>query len=300
MSNKIRKIVFYELTLPLNAQEEENDDTVQQSPQELLNALQYGMSLTPADRIKKIKRESRAYHIEHFRQDRKYKEYELIFISGQYEHCPPIYDVDTAESKPSTKTLREAEKEASHAVLKIVEDHAYLLLEERRLGISIAGVASYLKWIVGRYCESQGRILNYDIKWAILPKGKFEEEYKKLKRVSLATLQMNAIPICSDALEYSGSIKEMKEEVEIVLRSKRGQSIRDIVASKIPWLAREDKKRILRMRVVGYDEHNHKNILDTDFMKRMEEIEVSLNPITGTVMKPEELFNAMKRLLRIL
>lgn len=299
MSSKTRKIGFYQISLPLTEQDDAEDQDIQeQSPKELMRILAFCNNLRDQDRIMKMENVKKAHHIELIEQDFERNECCIRFISGKYAHCPQIYNVDTAATKESNKTLRDAEKEQTHFVFRIRGEVIYALLEERRNGITITTICQYLKWLASKYYHSRKEEMNYRIEWALIPKGDFEEEFKKLARVSLATISMSTTTICSNALEYAHGDSEVKEEAEIILRSKRQRNIRTLVSCLIPRLKATDIKQIKRMKVVGYDEYSKKSILDTEIIKRMEMIDVELDDTTGTIRSSDELFQHMKTWIR--
>lgn len=159
-------------------------------------------------------------------------------------------------------------------------------------------ICQYLKWLADKYYHSRQEEIDYGVNWALIPKGEFEEEFRKLARVSLATLSMSTTTICSDALGYANGDSEAKEEAEIVFRSKRHRNIRTLIARFIPRLKATDIKQIKRMRIIGYDENSKKSILDTELLKRMEMIEIELDDTTGTIRSSDELFLRMKTWIR--
>ena len=138
MSTKKRKIGFYALKIV----DKENNELIH-SPETLRPIIDFIISLQPNARIYDVV-SSNKFHLLHNVTDSDNIQ-TIIFKSAKYFHRPPLINKDNAFERENPKELNEGESELTHIAFKYLEDEIIVLLEERKVGLTINTLINYLK-----------------------------------------------------------------------------------------------------------------------------------------------------------
>ena len=219
----------------------------------------------------------------------------LIFVSAKYKHRPPLFDKDTATERDSPKKINEGEKEKTHVSIKYNNDEAIFLMEDRPAGISIAYIVIYFVKYLNKLTSENPNQENFNIDKSIIPKSDFLTELDKLKRVRGGEIYFSKRLLGSEFLNLSNRTNDIKETIVLSLTAKRKRNIQESMKEfYINFVSRNTE--IEKIRVRGITEQNHKAILDTEIMKKIEYIEIKANEITG-VIDSTEFFYHINRMM---
>lgn len=215
----------------------------------------------------------------------------LIFSSAKYKHRPPLINKDDASRRDNPKTMSEGEEEKTHIYIKALEDEILLIKEERRSGIAISTICAYFRSFLHLVSEDQDLyVVNY-----LIGNQDFLTELKSLGRAQKTTIYVEKKVIGSEFLNYSDSISNIQEDIEITLRAKRHTSLADITKSVFLKFGGGDSE-ISRIRVEGISTDKNKLVLDTSFLRKTEYINVDIDDATG-IITAKEIKKELKKLI---
>lgn len=288
MSIQKRKIGFYSIRV----KDIKNRDNCL-DPTRLRPVIDYIDSLQRSDRLYDIP-SSNKFHILNFISPTspKLDSQNFIFVSAKYNHRPPLINKETAQERDNPKELIEGEQENTHLALKFFKDEIVLIMEERKAGISINTVISYLTQYSMKYYNNK---LDFKIEWLIIPKGDFLHELKKLERVKFGNIYTDKQLLGSEYLNYSGSTEQVDEDLYITIKAKRKGSIKSVIESFFSKLS-ANSSRIKKIRVCGYTKEGNQIMLDTEIIKKIEYVNAELNKTTG-IVDSDDLFKKFAEIL---
>ena len=171
----------------------------------------------------------------------------------------------------------------THALVKFNDGEAILFLETGGGMLSYHGLAEYLNRMLslynGQFTNDEGKILGHFC-IDMIPRDDFREVLNSMNRVSCATIFTDKRILGSEALNYSEPSEELKEEVVIELKAKRGK---DIMQHIYDFLNRANgaNSEIRRIRVKGKLPNNNEGIIDTGFIIKKEYVDAQQNEDTG-------------------
>lgn len=273
-----RKVGFYSLRL----KDIQNNDSYL-NPAGLRPIIDYIDSLRKIDRLYDISSSNKFHGLTYtFPVNSTRDILNLIFVSAKYNHCPPLINKETAQERKNPKELAEGEQEKTHLALKFLKDEIILIMEERKVGISINTIISYLTHYSANYYNKNNNKLDFKIEWAIIAKGNFLRELKKLERVKFGNIYTDKQLLGSEYLDYSGSTEQVEEDLYITIKAKKKGSIKPVVEGFFNKFTTKDS-RIKKIRVYGSTQEGNQVMLDTDIIKRVEHVSAELDKITGIV-----------------
>ena len=207
----------------------------------------------------------------------------LLLKSAKHSYRAPLINKNTVEERENPKEIDEGEQMKTHALVKFNDGEAFLFLETGGGMLSYHGLAEYLNKMLslynGQFTNDEGRIFGHFC-IDMIPRDDFREVLNSMNRVSCATIFTDKRILGSEALNYSEPSEELKEEVVIELKAKRG---RDIMQHIYDFLNRANgaNSEIRRIRVKGKLPNNNEGIIDTGFIIKKEYVDAQQNEDTG-------------------
>lgn len=277
MSVRERKISF--LSIEFEEGEERSFD-----PEVFERLLLYIDGLAGGDRIFKDDKSKKAVDIQSIRiyekDERKYAQ--IVFKSCKYNHSPNYMSSIDGTERPTTKDLTEGEKELTHMCMRLDEEEAFTVFEERKSGVSIGSVLKYLNKNLMKLRHEEDSQDTKQLSYGIVPSENFLESLSHVSRVSEAELYVKRRVIGNGFLDITELNEESREDVMITVKSRPRRNI-GIAAIRGAFRRMAAEESVLsRIRVYGKGEDNKNLVLDTDMAKRQEEISVELSE-DGTV-----------------
>lgn len=277
MSVRERKISF--LSIEFEEGEERSFD-----PEVFERLLLYIDGLAGGDRIFKDDKSKKAVDIQSIRiyekDERKYAQ--IVFKSCKYNHSPNYMSSIDGTERPTTKDLTEGEKELTHMCMRLDEEEAFTVFEERKSGVSIGSVLKYLNKNLMKLRHEEDSQDTKQLSYGIVPSENFLESLSHVSRVSEAELYVKRKVIGNGFLDITELNEESREDVMITVKSRPRRNI-GIAAIRGAFRRMAAEESVLsRIRVYGKGEDNKNLVLDTDMAKRQEEISVELSE-DGTV-----------------
>jgi hypothetical protein len=304
MSTSRRKIGFYSMEFTRRTK---NDDERFFFDKDLFCGLIefINTEITDEEKLKKNRNSNKATALELYESYEKNAKQlvKVIFKTCKYNHSPDYMSSEDGSERESDKSLDEGEKERTHLLGMFENDELMLMLEERRSGISISGIVSYINSFIKKYIEVNDDIKGqFRLKYSIVPSEDFEGSLDGLNRVCGADIYTHKQLLGSDGLAIMNrDDRHMKDEIVISCKVKKGESLITRNLKSLYHSAISEGQRITRIRIHGKDEHNTNVILDSDIFKRVEYIDTALNDAKGTVdsyaffSKIEEIFGVDTR-----
>ena len=207
----------------------------------------------------------------------------LLFKSAKHSYRAPLINKNTVEERENPKEIDEGEQMKTHALVKFKDGDGILFLETGGGMLSYHGLAEYLNRMLalynGQFTNDERKILGHFC-IDMIPRDDFREVLNSMHRVSCATIFTDKRILGSEALNYSEPSEELKEEVVIELKAKRGKSIMQHINDFLDR-ANGANSEIRRIRVKGKLPNNNERIIDTGFIIKKEYIDAQQNEDTG-------------------
>ena len=221
----------------------------------------------------------------------------VIFKSCKFNHSPNYMSSEDGSERRTDKKLTEGEKEVTHLFLKIKDDEAYAIFEERRSGVSMKKVIDFLNNNLINLNMKCGRSDNRRIEESIIPSDDFLTLIDKAQRIVAAQVITDKKMLGTGYMNLINLDNTSREDIEIIIRAKTRESlgnrmIRTVAENMISEDVIEKPKRL---KIYAKDENNMNTVIDTNAIKKCEEITVTLKK-DGTV-DSESMFNKMEQLL---
>lgn len=207
----------------------------------------------------------------------------LLFKNAKHSYRAPLINKNTVEERENPKKIDEGEQMKTHALVKFKDGDAILFLETGGGMLSYHGLAEYLNRMLalynGQFTNDEGKILGHFC-IDMVPRDDFREVLNSMNRVSCATIFTDKRILGSEALNYSEPSEELKEEVVIELKAKRGKNIMQHIYDFLDR-ANGANSEIRRIRVKGKLPNNNEGIIDTGFIIKKEYVDAQQNEDTG-------------------
>lgn len=298
MSSENRKIGYYGIDFKLY-RKGKNEPPVfdKQYFEEILkfiNSLPINSELEN-HRVEKLEKEKKSYFLEKCEYDKIRGCYKIIFKSCKYGHCPPYMDSETGMERETSKKKNEGEAEKTHFCVKFNNNEAFVLLEERRSGIGISRIIKYFNNMNNLYCKEKGIKKEYIFQYSKIASNDFIEALSGIDAIKGLDIYTNKKILGDEALGFMNEEDPfLKEDVVLQLKPKPKENLLYRTAAKIYTSVVSRSTNITRVRVYAIEDNNRK-ILDSDFCRRSEGVEVSLD-LDGTI-NSESIFKKMMNLL---
>lgn len=215
---------------------------------------------------------------EFFKKD-NHTYFKMVFNSCKYNHSPDYMSSIDGSVRVSQKQLIEGDKESTHILGKLLENELILILEERRSGISIKSLIGYLNQFLVEMSEDE-KLLTY----STIVAEKLIETLDKLDRISIANITLDKKYIGSDYLMLEGlEDEQLSNDIVVTCKSKRAKSLNKSKIRKFLQKFLGQETKVTRVRIQGVEENKNPVIIDTEFFKKQEFIEVTLDEKKGIV-----------------
>ena len=219
----------------------------------------------------------------------------IIFKSCKFNHSPNYMSSEDGSERKTDKKLNEGEKEITHMLLRIDENEAYAIFEERRSGVSMSNVIKFLngKFIGLNMQENTND--NRQIEEGIIPSEDFFTLINKSERIMAAELIVDKALLGSGFMNMIDLDGASRDDIVITIKAKPREGLPRRTFRTFAEKIVATETRAKRMRMYAKDENNMNTIIDTNMVKRIEEITVDLKK-DGTV-NSDSIFNKMEGLL---
>jgi hypothetical protein len=224
--------------------------------------------------------------------------YEIIFKSCKYEHSPDYMSSRDGSERPTEKQLYEGDKELTHMCLRIDENEAYTVFEQRRSGVSMCGVIAYMNQLLKKFL-----IENEDVKddfclWSsCVPSDDFLTALEKTEKLKSLELFVENKVIGSDYLNVMDMDDNARDDIQLTMTAKPRKSLlRSTVKSAFLRLTTGGTE-IKRIRVRGTDINKMSITLDSLDGKKLDEITVDL--LNNGIVDSYSIFSKIEGILGV-
>lgn len=289
MSTPQRKLTFYSIKLT----KRRSRDHVYVDPKDLLPIFDHIEHLNDQGRTHVDESLHRLVKLDLIQRKDGGKRLLVRMTSAKYHHSPPLVHTNGSR-RTSPKDLEEGEEELTHLALQVMKDEIIMVHETRQSGVPIQGFVGYLRYHVHEMFKQRNEQPPFTIRLAIIPKGDFKDELKKLTRVKAGTVYVTKEILGSPGLKFSNRTAEVKEEIVLSIFTKRDRDMSPL-ASDLFRVFSSSGSKITKMRIEG-EEHGKLRFLATDLVKKIEHAEVKISSITGQV-DTDDIFSHLETFL---
>lgn len=282
-----RKIGYYILQIV-----DKRTDSIQ-STNEFISMINFLNARTPSGRILNSNTQKKVFLLGSYSVNRNF--HLLSFKSSKYFHRPPLLNKDTGSERDNPKTIAEGETELVHMAISISEVEMIAIIEERSRAMSISKIEEYLNFFLSKYYTEFKIVSNNCIRFSMIPRNDFIENLNSMSRVSLGVLYADKEILGSEFINISNRIASVKRDIEITVKSKKRESIKEAMADAFNMLAGEGS-RLKRIRVQGKDIEGFNILLDTELMKKLDPLTLDANDETGLISTVDIFHEMMSRL----
>jgi hypothetical protein len=206
----------------------------------------------------------------------------ILMKSARHGYRAPLIDKNTIEVRDNPKTMSEGEQMKTHIAVKVSDGAVYLLMESGNM-LTCNDFVKYLNKILYRYNDSRNTedeklkgLFHIDM----IIRNDFHQALEKMHRVTCANMYIEKRVLGDEMLNFSNRIEVIKDEIELKINAKRGQSVKNTVYDFFHHF-NGNNSVIRRIRVRGESETNIGSVIDTNFWGKKDTITVSQNADTG-------------------
>ena len=227
----------------------------------------------------------RIYFIESYSYDSENHLTKILFKSAKHSYRAPLLNRNTVESRDNPKTLEEGEQIKTHLLVKFKDGDAIVFLETGRDILTMKNIADYLNLFVSVFNSNHDRDkIEGGFHFDMIPRDDFREVLDSMQRVTCASIYVSKQILGSDALNFSNTTHEAKEDIIIEVKAQRGRSLKTLLYD---FLAKLNGGQVIqRIRATGKLPNKSESIIDTSFIIKKEYIEAQQNKETGEYNTP--------------
>lgn len=217
----------------------------------------------------------------------------IRFEAAKVGHRPYLVDEETGKKRDNPKGLHEGEAEISHLSAKFNDDEIVVVLEERMVGVTIKQVAVYFN----KFIRQSSFDVQYKVDYAFIPYEDFLQTLKSLKRLVVGHIILNREHFGSEFLNMIQlEDPSVREPIELSFKPPISKTIKKSVIESLYKITGNGKK-ISRIRIEGVSYDDSKVKLDTDSLKLIEHINVTVNEDTG-IVDSQDMFDNLNTSLK--
>lgn len=261
--------------------------------------LLYINALSGVDRIIADKKTNKAVDIQkidiYTKQGMEFAK--VVFKSCKFNHSPNYMSSIDGTERQTDKKLTEGEKELTHMIMRLDEEEAYTIFEERRAGVNIGSVMKFLNKNFVKMKEEENIDFEGYLSYGIIPSEGFLELIDSSNRIVTAELYTERKVLGTGYLEILDLDDNSREDVVVTVKAKQRESLTKRSLKDVFNKFTTAGSKVKRIRLYAKDQNNFNVIIDTSSTKKIEEITVELNE-DGTV-DTYSIFAKMEELLGV-
>lgn len=298
MSVPERKVGFYNLFL--QSSNGTYDDNPVFSRKYFIEVIDHIMELPDSERIDNDIKTKKIYALK-YTSDTDKDIIKVIFQSGKYGHNPDYLSSIDGQLRRTSKSVNEAEEELTHLCIKLKENKAIILLEERKTGVSAKRIVSYFNSYAKRIYEEKK--LDKYIPFFIeeYPVDDIEQILSDITEVKVIDIYANKNELPSEMQRFANIDSPLvREEVMVSIKAERGESIPGINFIKtftgFKNKSMSTPRKYSRIRIKGKNKNSNPLVFDTDMIRKKEFIETAIN--SNGIVNSADLFSKMISIMK--
>lgn len=251
-----------------------------------IKLIEYIKSLPVHKRMDKIESQKKVYCLKELIKPEE-DIIAVVFQSGKYGHNPDYLSSVDGRTRPTTKHFEEAEEELTHLCIKLKDEKAIFLLEERKSGMSIKKIVDYFNLYIHDFEKSNNKKYPYHFFSEIYPDKNIADILNSFSTSNTLELYTTKDIIEDEMKEFSGFKSPLiRDEVIFTIKAKRRESLpisvlKEIIGISEQIVAKENCK-YTRLRLKGKNSNKNPITFDTEVLRLKEQVESLLNE-NGTV-----------------
>jgi len=187
------------------------------------------------------------------------------FVSAKNQYRADLIDRNTGKKRRNPKGDSEGEQQKTHICFKVEKSGVKVVVENNGNGVSINQIIAYLNFMNRQMYED----INFSIGYNHLIRKDILQKIKELSRVFLAELRVSKSILGDDMLGYTNRTAEIKHDIVLNIKPKRGESIKNAVVDFFNKLNSGKTTSITSLSVKGKDDYKNDVTLDTlDFIMK--------------------------------
>lgn len=260
----------------------------------------YLNGVDPQRRLRRDEKQNKAISLESIREEVKQGMhlYKVIFKSCKYNHSPDYMSSIDGSERPTEKLLSEGDKELTHLCFRIDTNEAYTIFEERKNGVTIGGVVTYLNRFLKEFItENEDLDDNFYIWSSIIPPDDFMTALGKTNRISSTELFVQKKVLGTGYLELMDEDINSQDDLVITMKAKSRKSLARKGIEKVFTALTTGGTEISRIRVRGKDINKMSVTIDSLNGKKVDEVTVNLHE--NGIVDSYSLFSKIEELLGV-
>lgn len=260
----------------------------------------YLKGVDPQRLLRRDEKQNKAISLESIREEVKQgmRLYKVIFKSCKYNHSPDYMSSIDGSERPTEKLLSEGDKELTHLCFRIDTNEAYTIFEERKNGVAIGGVVTYLNRFLKEFItENEDLDDNFYIWSSIIPPDDFMTALGKTNRISSTELFVQKKVLGTGYLELMDEDINSQDDLVITMKAKPRQSLARKGIEKAFTALTTGGTEISRIRVRGKDINKMSVTIDSLNGKKVDEVTVNLHE--NGIVDSYSLFSKIEELLGV-
>ena len=295
MSTQNRKVGYYSFEFQKRAEVVTYFDRVF-----FKDFIDYVLGRPPHEQIIDIPKHNKAVAIDMHAMTNFHADFVLriVFKSCKYNHSPEYMSSIDGSERASDKKQHEGEKEKTHLCIRISTYEASVLLEERRNGVTINEITSYLNNKLKDYLKSLNKPKNFKVVYGEVPSKDFLALLDTMQDIKVAEVVTSKVHLGSEAMGIiQEEDKSMKEDVLMTMKAKPKESMFKRTFKNMFNSITSTESKVTRIRLYGHDSSNNPLKIDSQPFKKVDYVTADLDA-NGTV-NTDSIFEKMFEVLDI-
>ena len=251
-----------------------------------IKLIEYIESLPVEKRMDKIESQKKVYCLKKLIKPEK-DIINIVFQSGKYGHNPDYLSSINGTTRPTEKHFEEAEEELTHLCIKLKDEKAIFLLEERKSGMSIKKIIAYFNSFISHFEQQNREKYPYRFSCEIYPVKNIADIIDNFLISNVLELYAKK-DIIGDEMKSFSEIDSplVRDQVILILKAEKRESFPVKFLETVKRLANKviDKEspKYTRVRLKGKNNNKNSIVFDTEVLRLKEQVESLLNE-NGTV-----------------
>lgn len=244
-----------------------------------LRFLEYCRSLSSQQSLIKDSRQNKAISIEaiRIREHRGTIVCEIILKSCKFNHSPDYMSSLDGTERPTDKSLDEGEKEKTHMCMRVDDEEAYTVFEDRRTGVGLGPAINYFNHLLKQFVAQDEQLEDdFSITASIIPPEDFLSVLESAQKINIAELFVERELTGSEFLNEMKEDQNAQDDIIVTVKAKPRKSLgKRALASLFNSITTEGSV-VRRIRLRGKDINKASITIDSLHGKKVDEIDVDL------------------------
>ena len=293
MSTQNRKISYWSIDFV------DKDDNRFFSEDIFCRFMAYIRSLKMQELLFRDEKQYKAVSVESIeKKDKQGKKiYRVIFKSCKYNHSPNYMSSLDGTERPTDKLRTEGDKELTHMCVRVDENEAFTVFEERRSGVTLGAVIKYFNHLFEMYAQAEGIDKSYVLQQSVIPSEDFLSALDRTNRITVAEVFVKKEFIGTEFLGLVDTDDQTQNDLTITIKAKPRQSLKKRTVRALYERVMTAGAEVKRVRIRGKDAEKMSIVIDSLNGKKV--LETTVDLLDSGIVDSTSILKKMEDLLKV-